>query len=157
MIESAIPQDILKYKQKFIGNFSLREIVCIGLGLAAGALSYFYIFGFLSGNAKVYVSAFVILPFLLFGFCKPWGQPLEKVLFFIIYDNFICPPSRKYEIRYPKFESYLKDRDYLENMGKEIVETDSSKDEKSGKNKNKKNQKNQVIKVAKSKEYKAIR
>ena len=148
MIECAIPQDILKYKTKFIGNFSVRETVCIGLGGMAALASYFTLLSGLGTQPRMYISAFIAVPFFLFGFFKPLGQPLEKILIQIVYDNFICPPIRKYEIRRPEYENYLKDKPALG-----IVDSE----ELDGKSKKKKKKNSQEIKIAKSKEYKSIR
>lgn len=146
MIECPIPQDILKYKTKFIANFSIRETVCLGLGGIAGALGYILFFKNMGMYPKMYLSAILAVPFFLFGFLKPLGQPLEKILVQVIYDNFICPPIRKYEIRYPEYEKFIKSGIQLSNS---IAEENSKKTSK----KKKKKQENKAIK---SKEYKAI-
>ena len=142
MIECAIPQDILKYKTKFIGNFSVREVVCLGLGAAAGLTSFFTFLSGLDNMPRMYITAAIIVPFFLFGFFKPLGQPLEKIIVQVVYDNFICPPIRKYEIRRPAYEKYLRN--------------DTSEDE-SDETKKKKKSAGKEKKIMKSKQYKAIK
>lgn len=131
MIECAIPQDILKYKAKIVGNFSAREAVGLASGIIVGLGAYFTFLSDLSMDAKMYISAFLMVPFFLLGFLNPMGQPLEKYLGKVIYDNFICPSIRRKEVKYPEYELYKKEGHF--------------------------DAKGKPIKIKKSKEYKAIK
>lgn len=147
MIECPIPQDILKFKSKFIAGFSGREVTFLMAGAGAALAMFFKI---LDGTAmetmtKIYISAFCAIPFFLFGFAKPLGQPLEKVLIQIVVDNFLAPPMRPYEIRRPQFEAFSRGHESF------------SQNKEEGKKKGKSKKNSKEIKIAKSKEYKAIR
>lgn len=166
MIECAIPQDILKYKTKFIGNFTVREVACLSVGTAVGLTCYFTLFGGLSSTTKMYASAICMVPFFLFGFLKPLGQPLEKFLAQVIFDNFVCPPIRKYEVRYPEYEKFQRtgvldtEKEKQSADTAEIFNNKGSSEDKAFKKKQKKMPKQkseQSKKIAKSKEYKGIR
>jgi hypothetical protein len=78
----------------------------------------------------------VALPFWAFGFLEPYGQPLEKVIFRMIYDNFICPATRKKETHYKDLETYEDTHEW---------------------DKKKKNGKKEEVKIKASKEFKAIK
>ena len=80
MVECPIPQDILKYKPKFIMSLSVRETVFGALGVGLGLLSYFsWTSEFENQDMKMFVSFLVILPFFLIGFVKLYEQPFEKI------------------------------------------------------------------------------
>lgn len=154
MIECPIPQDILKYKTKFVAGFSVRETVCLGLGGFVGLCGFFFLFKDLSQYPRIYLSAALIVPFFLFGFLKPLGQPLEKILLQIIYDNFVCPQVRKYEIRYPEYEKYTKSN--LQSLENNLDSGEDTEEDFKKRKRKKTKKKKKDIKVARSKEYKAI-
>lgn len=141
MIEMQMPQDILKYKPKFIANLSFREAGFAAVGLVATFSSEYYWFFSLGRQAVAVGGTCVFLPFLLFGFKRPFGQRLEKVLFQVIMDNFIAPVKRRKETRHPEFEKYEKMRVW------EFRNDPNSK----------KKSKNKEIKIQKSKEYRSIK
>lgn len=174
-------KNILTHKSKIIGNFSTREVVCGGIGaLIALGIGFS---GTIKGsnmtlNEKVMISFLFALPFFLIGFVKLYGQPLEKILPIIIYDNFIVPLIRPYKTEY-----IIEEKKKLKGLGikgieegieeveaeeeredKDIVEKESSK-----KKKTKQTMKNEAkafyergkkkkseIKESKNKELKAI-
>ena len=114
MIERPIPQDILKYKQKAIGNFSAREIIFGGIG--AGVIAYFAfnVFGDIEeGSYRAILSAIPGLPFLAIGFLKIYGMPFEKSAIPMFYDNFLCPIKRLKEIHYKEYEDREKTRYWI--------------------------------------------
>ena len=102
MISCPMPQDIFKYKAKFIGNFTTRQLIWGGLGVAASIGSYLYILPEIdiyfnlnfSQELRLYISGFLGVPFLAMGFLKIYEQPLERILPQLITDNFITPAKR---------------------------------------------------------------
>ena len=147
MIEVPIPHDILKYKSKFIANFTARQFVFLCLGAAVGIFSYFTFFKNVPGG--IYFTALTIIPFYLVGFVTIFGQPFEKIAWNVLYDNFICPAKRYYEVHHPEYEKLIRentaeDLASQENVGK--ITSDESEKETNADNK-----------VKKSKEFKAIR
>lgn len=144
MIECPIPQDILKYKAKFVANLSTREAVCAAVGVAMALAGFFILFKDLNGlQLKIICSGVMALPAFIIGFVKPLGQPFEKIALVIIYDNFICPPRIYKEIRHPELEKFEKKRAWM---------IDNAADTQ----KKKKKQKDE-IKVKSSKTHKGIR
>ncbi len=41
---------------------------------------------------------------IIFGWLKPFGQPIEKAIIPLIQDNLIYPVKRKNEIHFPEYE-----------------------------------------------------
>jgi len=147
MVEAPIPQDILKYKPKFIMNFSVRETVFGALAIGLGLLSYFlWTPKDADQTLRMTISFCVILPFFLIGFVKIYEQPFEKIAVSLIMENFIYPAKRKREVHFPSFEKYEKTREW---MLKEEQETQEETEEIKGK-KSKKKQKTQKVKIEKS-------
>lgn len=109
MVSAPIPQDILKYKAKFVGNFTTRELIFGLLGLLAIFLTNKYVFHMSFSlqeldSMQVALAALPGIPFFLLGWWKPFGQPLEKIFIPTIVDNFLAPAIRKKEIHFPEYE-----------------------------------------------------
>lgn len=171
MVECPIPQDILKYKPKFIASLSVRETVCGGLGVGLGLLSYFsWTKNIESTDMRMLISFLVIMPFFLIGFVKLYDQPFEKIAVTLVMENFIYPPKRKKEVHFPEFERYEKTREWLleedpvsieggvldEFASLEEDEESSARNSKKGKKKTTKKT-SQKITVKKSSTYKGIK
>lgn len=114
MIECNMPQDILKYEAKFVGNFTMRQTIWGGVGIAGALLGFFVLFKDTNDVAtRIIVSAALALPFFAIGFLKIFGQPLEKSLTVILLDNFIKPAKRPYKREYPALTKWEKHRSFL--------------------------------------------
>ena len=175
MIEVPIPHDILKYKAKFIANFTARQFVSLCLGSGVGIFFYITFFRNISGG--IYLTALTIIPFYLVGFVTIFGQPFEKIAWNVLYDNFICPAKRCYEVHHPEYEKLIRENSAetlasVDEINKISTNEDNESDNTEGntdnKKKNKKAKKKQTKpkqtkkkekekKVKKSKEFKAIR
>lgn len=170
MIEVPIPHDILKYKSKFIANFTARQFVFLCLGAAAGIFSYFTLFKNVPGG--IYFTALIIIPFYLVGFITIFGQPFEKIAWNVLYDNFICPAKRCYEVHHPEYEKLIREntaedlafKENIEKIASDESEEETTADNADNKDKKKKaktksqpKKKDKEKKVKKSKEFKAIR
>ena len=167
MIERPMPQDILKYKAKILGNFSGRNIIWGGISVAI-IVAFFFIIGdrIESNPIKILVSAIPAIPTLLIGFMDIQGQPFEKVAIPIFIDNFLAPAVRKKEIHYPDYEKWCK-MNYTERLeyklsleaenSTETNETDVDNKDNKDKKKNKKDKKNTKFKVIPSKDYVGIK
>ena len=152
MIECPIPQDILKYKSKFIAGLTARQAVCGFLGVVTGLSCYFTIFSNIPSQPKMYITALIVLPFILFGFINPFGMPMEKALSQILIDNFITPANRINETIRPEYEKYKN--------GLLTLSEDAQVEEEinnKGKKKKTSDKTNKKKPIKKSKEYKSIR
>lgn len=153
MIEVNMPQDIMKYKTKFVGNFSLRESICAFLGVSAGLFGWFTLFADFAENPRMICTAILVFPFLAAGFFKPLGMTAEKALTTVFVDNFLAPAKRKYEVHHPEYEKFVRyeGNDYLATENEE-TNSKKKKKQKQGEQKLLKE-----VKVKSCKEYKAIK
>lgn len=140
MIEVPIPQDILKYKTKFIANLSVRECVCGVAGAVVAIYCYRNFFTGFSNSMRICLGALPATPIFIVGFGNLFGQPVEKVIGQMLWDNFVCPPTRKNEVHRPLLEKAT------------ATTTANEPTAKKGKTKKK-----APARAAKSKEYKGIR
>lgn len=160
MIESPIPQDILKYKTKFVGNLSMRESICGALGIGFGLATYFlWTKNIEQQDLRTFISALVVLPFFLIGFMKLYDQPFEKLAGVIILDNFIAPLKRKKEVHFPEWEKYEKTLSFMVKKDKAVdAEAEESEDASPKKKKKKKQKpKEEKVKIIASTEYEGIK
>ena len=168
MVEAPIPQDILKYKTKFIGNFSVREASCLAAGVCAILFSYMsfiknwdisptynaYNTYKIALSYKIVAASLFGIPFFAVGFITLLGQPLEKVLFSIILENFIYPMVRKKEVHHPEYEKYTNTREW---MKENYMDSEENESEGTKRSKNKNKNKNKKQKITNSSEYVGIK
>ena len=97
MIETKMPKDIRSYKTKFIGPFTMRQILCIAIMAAVDIILYILVIQPLKLPMEfiVYGLIFVDVPIGAFGWIEPQGIPLEKYLIDVILRSFIAPAKRK--------------------------------------------------------------
>ena len=166
MIERPMPQDVLKYKAKLIGNLSARECVATLASVALVGIGY-ATYGHnidQSGPLKVILSAIPALPAWIIGFMPIMGMPAEKVAIPLFIDNFWAPAVRKKEIHFKDYEKYCKmNYDELQEFNAKIAagegmdEQVEEEREKNGKGKKQKPKKQKEFRVKRSEEYKGIR
>ncbi len=149
MVESPMPQDILKYKAKFIANFTARQVVFVMVGVAVGIATWFMTGG-LAMNVRIVVAGIVGALFASPGFIFIFGQPIEKVLPAIITDNFLAPAVRKKETHFPELEKFERSRAWR-------TAEENAEAEENAANKKKKKKVPKQDKIAKSKNYPAIK
>lgn len=147
MIERPIPQDVLKFKTKFVAGLTMRQ--CITL-LVCGGLAIVGYGGLFSNieaqKVRIICTALLIIPAAIVGFVEIMGQPFEVTAKDMLIDNVIAPAIRKKEYRHPELEKYEKDI-----TGKYLLNSEEIMEESS---KNKKGKKKEtVVKIKKSKEY----
>jgi hypothetical protein len=111
MVEAPIPKDILKYKAKFIGNFSAREAACYAVGAVVALIFWFTVlpsWGLEAMEDKAIWTAIAFFIPASFAVIKPYGLNLEKALWIFIHDNLLTPEKRLKEVRYPELEKWQK-------------------------------------------------
>lgn len=96
MITIRIPKEIRQYEAKFVGPFTMRQTICICVGLPICILIYNCLHAFISRDLMGF---FLLLPAattFLFGWVKPYGMKFEQFFFSAVRNNFIAPRRRKY-------------------------------------------------------------
>ena len=89
-----VPKDLTNIKTKFIGNFTKRQCVCFGLGVAVGFPVYFAVRAVGGTTAAFYSMLCVLAPFFLFGIVEKDGLPLEEYLLNYIRHRYVYPQIR---------------------------------------------------------------
>ena len=112
MISVEIPQDILKRESKVLGNFSARQLICLGIAAALGGATFAGLrnTGVPTIVLRIVVVLVALVP-LIFGFAKIYDEPVEKMLPIIIQDNLLLPA-----VRYYKSEGIID----MEELGQEV-------------------------------------
>ena len=111
MIECNMPQDILKYEAKFVGNFTMRQTIWGGAGIAAALAGWFFVFRNVNDTSlRIIYSALIALPFFLIGFVKIYGQPFEKFVGVFFWYNVLSPSKRPSITQFPEYEKWAKQR-----------------------------------------------
>jgi hypothetical protein len=159
MIERPMPQDILKYQAKLIGNFSMRQCISILACVILIIAGYFLLGKNMKENhLTIIMSALPALPAFMIGFVPIMGLPMEKVAIPLLIDNFLAPAVRKKEIHFPDYEKYCKlnydEKARLEEKIK-IMKSLENGEEVPAENGKKKKEKR--FKVTKSNEFKGIK
>lgn len=98
-IEREIPKDIKKYEPKLLGPFTTRQILCLVPGLGLGVLAYLLLKNFLSSDVCLFITTFIVVPFILLGWFKPYGLPFEKFVKTVFISSVLSPPIRKYKTK----------------------------------------------------------
>lgn len=101
-IELPIPKDIRKYETKLIGPLTTRQTICIVPACALGALAYITLSKIAPRDLAMFACMLVIVPFIVFGWFKPYGIPLEKFLKTVFVTMVLAP-----KIEYIKRKIFL--------------------------------------------------
>lgn len=92
-------KDIGQYEPKFIGPFTLRQSISLGLG---AALCFVVCTSSISSNGIDATSLFTIcftimIPFFIFGWVKPYGLRIEDFIKECYVYHYLSPHIRPYE------------------------------------------------------------
>jgi hypothetical protein len=138
-----IPDDIYSYDNKVWGNFTLRQIVCMGIALIV-VIPIFILLFWSTGSIDLaaVISFFVAVPILMCATFKRDGQHLEKIIRYKLQARFKYPQKRKY-VMTNLYEEILKNQKEYEAYHEKVG--DCNKTEKT-------NKLNQVIKFMVKKE-----
>ncbi len=152
MIQCPIPNKMItQYKPKVVFGLTMRNLICGALGIVAiFGIGFFGVCKNMAIDNRAIVSAIFGIPFFVVGWGSLYGQPIERILPCIIWDNFFAPAVRKKEIHHKEMEEYEKTLKFM--MPKETSDDSLGKKKKSSKQSAPKK-----IKVKKSQTYKAIK
>ena len=96
MIEVKIPKEINKYEAKFIGPFTMRQSVALGIALPTCVIMYNVLSQYLAREAVVFALLFPAGFAALFGWVKPYGMKFEEFMRSVFISAFVAPSKRKY-------------------------------------------------------------
>lgn len=106
MVTVSMPEDIRQFETKFIGNFTLRQVVCLAVGAVFAIPTALLIPTDIM--YKIIVAALVEVPFLFAGWAKPQGMRFEVFVMRMIYYYVLTPRVRKVKEDNPYYDSYRK-------------------------------------------------
>ena len=123
-----IPSDLRKNKDKIIGEFDLRECICLFLELLLGIFILYYIRVVL-GYKRIIIAAFIagvfVIPFLFIGFKKINGMKVDDYFKVFINNKIIANSNRinicHYEERKVKSQKNEMIRYYRLNDANELL------------------------------------
>lgn len=127
-IEIKIPKEINKYEAKFIGPFTLRQTLSLGICLPVGVGLYILSKPYVGSD----IAGFLVVPpaaiGYLFGWYKPYGMKFEVYLKSAFINSFVAPSKRVYKTEnyYSQVLADIKKEDEAELA----AQTDSSKKKK---------------------------
>ena len=91
-------KDIGQYEPKFIGPFTLRQSISLGIG---AALCFVVCTSGISGGidaTSLFMICFsVMIPFFIFGWVKPYGMRIEEFIKEFYVYHYLSPHIRPYE------------------------------------------------------------
>lgn len=97
MIEIRINKEIGEYEAKIIGPFTMRQCICLGIGLPV----CYYIFKFLTPILTIDVAGlFCTIPGVIayaFGWARPYGMKMEEFIHSVFVNRVLAPSIRKYK------------------------------------------------------------
>lgn len=115
MIVIKVPKEIKNYKEKVIGNFTLRQIIWIAIACAIAIGVYNKCRPYVGDDCAGTLCIFAVIPAGLMGFYTKNGQPIEK--YFLKY--------LKYTFNYEKVRT-MKSRNFWD----ELIEQATEEEEK---------------------------
>lgn len=98
-IESDILKDIGEYKPKFMFGLTLRQFTCTTLGGVVAIASYVGLHTIFITEFCLIVSGILGACITIFGYAHPYGLPLEKFLYILYRQIFLCPAGRPYKTK----------------------------------------------------------
>lgn len=112
----AIAVDVAKdpnaVKNKFIGNFTKRQVVCFSLAALVGVPSYFIVKGMAGSDVAALVMIAVMLPFFFLAMYEKDGEPAERYLKEVIQMKVMRPGIRRY--RAENLYEQIREREMME-------------------------------------------
>lgn len=116
MIQVQVPKDIRKFQTKAIGPFTLRQVVCLILGIVPAVLVAILVP--LGIEYKILIGMIFAIPIWLCGFLKIDGATPEVYVIRLIYKYFLTSPKRKvkYENTYREAFKSLKKKEEKEKL-----------------------------------------
>jgi len=93
-----INAEISNYKERVIGNYTLRQMVCLILALSLGVTTYFYLN--VPKDIKQFLVIITVLPVIAMGFYTYQGVTCELYIYYMIRE-FVSPQKRAF---LPEFE-----------------------------------------------------
>lgn len=96
MIEIRINREIGNFEPKFIGPFTIRQTICIGIAAPICYYIYNAAAPYMTVDLAGFLCAFPAGIAALFGWVKPYGMKMERFIKAVFINMVIAPANRKY-------------------------------------------------------------
>ncbi len=96
MIEIRITKELGNYEPKFVGPFTLRQLICVVVGVPVCFLIYSKLSPILTSDIAGFFCVFPAALAVLIGWIKPYGMKMEKFIQSMFINMVIAPANRKY-------------------------------------------------------------
>lgn len=97
-IDIRIPKEIRRYEAKFVGPLTMRQTICVGIGLPVCIGLYNILKYAVPRDLMLIVLLLPAAVTFLFGWVKPYGMKFEQFFFTAFINNVLAPKKRKYVI-----------------------------------------------------------
>lgn len=101
-------KDITKVKTKLALNMTKRQLICFGIAIVIGIPAYLISRNFLDTSSAVMVMMVSMMPLFFIAMYEHDGQPIEKVLRYILVAKVVRRKTRLY--RPVNLYKYLEER-----------------------------------------------
>ena len=78
MIYVPVPKEIKEYEKKVFQSMTLRQLICLVLGIVLGIGTYFLTKGFIGEDLASYLVMATAIPFILVGWIKINDVPFDQ-------------------------------------------------------------------------------
>lgn len=78
MIYVPVPKEIKEYEKKVFQSMTLRQLICLVLGIILGIGTYFLTKGFVGEDLASYLVMAIAIPFILVGWIKINDVPFDQ-------------------------------------------------------------------------------
>ena len=109
MIETEIIDDIRKYEKKAFYGLTLRQAICLGVGVALGtAIIFLPQFSFIPKSMQYMLSMIIAVVCVLIKKKKPYSLNFETFIISFFVNNILSPPIRCYKVKNPYYKYTLR-------------------------------------------------
>lgn len=105
-----INAEISNYKERVVGNYTLRQVICLVLSLTIGVITYFSLN--VSKDIKQFIVIITVLPAIAVGFYTYQGVTFEKYIFYIIRE-FVLPQKRPFISEYDNVKYKIEEEETI--------------------------------------------
>lgn len=116
MIEIRITKELGNYEPKFVGPFTLRQLICVVVGVPICFFIYSKLSPILTPDVAGFFCIFPAAIAVFIGWIKPYGMKTEKFIQSMFINMVVAPANRKYMTK-NVHEQVIKKIETLSNTG----------------------------------------
>lgn len=136
MIEIRVTKEIGNYKPKLIGPFTMRQVICLLVGVPVCVFIYKFTSPYLPSDIPGFLCFIPGGLAYLFGWYEPYGMPTERFLQSIAVNILMAPSNRPFKIKNTHealihAAEELEEKEAAEQKGKDKKKTAAKKEKRS--------------------------